>query len=245
MSETRRLSGVNRTLQHGRTEVVLGGHGRVVGSTRRVRPRNAAEWACLSGRRDRRQGPPQITCARHRRRNLAECRSRRGPALGPEAADTVNWGELKLTATGLAPTSSADLTIGNPLANPLPEFAVDPAEPSIETADVSIDADEVVPEARLVPAVSAVLDVDVEVETTRDESGEVVVVDVVAADASACTALGMAIELSDDTVCALVPAVVPAAWVAAAASPATPDELVVSTGAANGAMVEAADDAPA
>jgi hypothetical protein len=166
-------------------------------------------------------------------------------AARPEAADTVNWGELKLTATGLAPTSSADLTIGNPLANPLPEFAVDPAEPSIETADVSIDADEVVPEARLVPAVSAVLDVDVEVETTRDESGEVVVVDDVAADASACTALGMAIELSDDTVCALVPAVVPAAWVAAAASPATPDELVVSTGAANGAMVEAADDAPA
>jgi hypothetical protein len=152
-----------------------------------------------------------------------------------------------LTATGLAPMFSDDLTIGDPLPNALLEFTVDPAEPSIETADVSIDADEVVPEARLVPAVSAVLDVDVDVavDTTRDDSGEVVVVDDVAADASACTALGMATELSDDTVCALVPAVVPAAWVAAAASPATPDELVVSTGAANGAMVEAADDAPA
>lgn len=121
------------------------------------------------------------------------------------------------------------------------DFASDP-DPSIETADVSIDAEDVVPDARLVPAVTAVLeDDDVEVETVSDESGEVDV----EVDANACNAPGIAAALSGDTDCAPLPADVPAAWVTAAARPATPDELVVSSGVVKGVIVEAADDAPA
>jgi hypothetical protein len=142
--------------------------------------------------------------------------------------------------------SSDYLNIGNTpsalVAGPKP-FASDPDDPSIAPADVNIDAADVVPEARLVAAVIAVL--DVEVVAVSEPSG-VLDVDAVAVDATACTAVGVAdAEVSDDTACAAVPTGVPAAWVTATAIPAAPDGLVVACGGVNGVIVEAADDAPA
>ena len=152
-----------------------------------------------------------------------------------DAADTAAAGEPKAPAPEPVPMFSDDLNIGKPPPKPLvagpKAFAIDPEDPSIETAEVSIDAVEVVPEARLVPAVIAVLD-DVEVE--------------VVSDGSACTAVGVvATAVSGDTAWALVPAGVPAAWATAAAIPAVPEEVVVACGGVNGVTIDAADDAPA
>jgi hypothetical protein len=119
--------------------------------------------------------------------------------------------------------------------------------------DVDTDADEVIPDARLVPEVSTV-DEDVMV-VVRAVSGDDDETDVAAADASPCNVLGIAAvvsgvddrtELSCDTSCMPVVAVVLTTCVAAAASPLRPPpELVVDAGAVNGTSAEAADDAPA
>ena len=138
------------------------------------------------------------------------------------------------------------MNIGNPPPKALvadPNFASEPDEPSIETAEVSIDADEVAPEVRVVPVVKAAVDEDVEVVAVSDDSGELDVD--VAVDVSTCSALGAAAELSGDTVWTPVPADVPAACETAVASPLNPDELVVAVGVVKGVMVEAAVDAPA
>lgn len=121
-------------------------------------------------------------------------------------------------------------------------FSSDVDEPSIETPDVSIDADEAVPETRLVAEPTALVD---DVVVAMDDTGAVEDVDDVTVDVSACRAPGIAAELSGVTACTPVPADVPAAWVTAAASPAPPDELVVSVGVAKGVSNDAADDAPA
>ncbi len=142
--------------------------------------------------------------------------------------------------------SSDDLNIWKPvlkvLVAALKVFASDPDDPSVETLDVSMDAVEAVPEARLVPDVNAALE---DIGVTSEDSGDVEDELDVTVDASACRALGIAAVLSGDTVCAPVPAEVPAAWVTAAANPANPDEFVVSGGLVNGVNVDAVDDAPA
>ena len=115
------------------------------------------------------------------------------------------------------------------------------AEPSIEMPEVDIDADETAPDTRLVPDVSAV---DDDVRVVKDDNGDVDDEDV-AVDASPSRALGVATELSCDTVCAPVPVEVATACVTVEAIPAKPAGLVVCSGAANGVNVDAADDAPA
>jgi hypothetical protein len=112
------------------------------------------------------------------------------------------------------------------------------AEPSIEAAEAGIDATEAAPETRLVPDVNA----DDEV---REESGDVEVDVEAAVDANPGRAPGTAAELKGATVWAPVPAEVPAACVTAAAIPATPEGLVLSSGVVNGVSADAADDAPA
>jgi hypothetical protein len=165
-------------------------------------------------------------------------------AARPEAADTAAPGEPQ----ALAPMFSDDLNIGNPLlrvpaADPS-DFTSGPDEPIIAIPEVSIDAEAVAPEVRPCPTASAALDDDV--EAVSDDSGEVELEDDVAADETACTALGIVAVLNCDTVCAPVPATVPAAWVTEAPAPTAPDGLVVvSFGAVKGAKAEAADDAPA
>ena len=123
------------------------------------------------------------------------------------------------------------------------EFISGLAEPSNETPEVAIDADAAAPETTLVAAVADVADVedvtDVAEDTGDDDEDEAIV------DISPCSAPGIAAELSGDTVWAPVPAEVPAAWVTAAASPVSPDELVDSTGVVKGVKADAADDAPA
>jgi hypothetical protein len=122
-------------------------------------------------------------------------------------------------------------------------FISEPAEPSIETPEVAIDADEAAPETRLVPDVAAVDDVTVvkdESDDVEDEDEDEAIV-----DASPCRALGAAAELSGASVWVPVPAEVPAACVTAAANPASPEELVVCTGVVNGVNADATDDAPA
>lgn len=147
---------------------------------------------------------------------------------------------------GLTPMSSDDLNIWNPvlkvLVAALNALVSDPDDPSVETLDVSMEAVDAVPEAKLVPDVSAALDV---IGVTSADSGDVEDELDVTVDASACRALGIAAVLNGDTVCTLVPADVPAAWVTVAANPASPDEFVVSGGAVNGVNVDAVDDAPA
>ena len=110
----------------------------------------------------------------------------------------------------------------------------EPAEPSIEMPDVDIDADETAPDTTLVP----------DVRVVKDDSGDVDVEDE-AVDARLSSALGVAAEVSGDTVCTPVPAEVPAACVTVVASPAQLAGLVVCSGAVNGGNAEAADDAPA
>jgi hypothetical protein len=120
-------------------------------------------------------------------------------------------------------------------------FISEPAEPSIETPEVAIDTDEAAPETRLVPDVTAVDDVMV----VKEERGDVEVEDEATVDANPGRAPGNAAELNGATVWALVPAEVPAACVTAAAIPASPEGLVLSTGVVNGVNADAADDAPA
>jgi hypothetical protein len=164
-------------------------------------------------------------------------------AARPEAADIAPPGEPQ----ALAPTFSDDLNIGNPLpsvpaADPS-DFTSGPEEPIIAIPEVSIDAEVVAPEVTPCPTASVALDDDV--EAVSDDSGEVELVDDVA-DETACTALGIVAVLNCDTVCAPVPAAVPAAWVTEAPAPTAPDGLVVvSAGAVKGAITDAADDAPA
>ena len=117
-------------------------------------------------------------------------------------------------------------------------FISEPAEPSMETPEVAIVADEAAPETRLVPDVTADDDV-------MEESGDVEVVDDAIVDAKPGRAPGTAVELNGATVWAPVPAEVLAACVTAAAIPPTPEGLVVSSGVVNGVRADAADDAPA
>ena len=119
-------------------------------------------------------------------------------AARPEAAETAEPGGPQ----ALAPTVSDDLNIGNPLptapAVDPSDFTSGPAEPSIATPEVSIDAEEVTPEVRPCPTASAALDDDVEVAS--DDSGKVELGDDVAAAATACSALGIVAVLTCDTV---------------------------------------------
>ena len=83
-------------------------------------------------------------------------------------------GELTAPAPELAPVLSADPNAWNPLpkalvADPI-EFMSEPAEPSVEMPEVAIEADEAVPDTRLVPDVSAV---DDDVRVVKDDSGDV------------------------------------------------------------------------
>jgi hypothetical protein len=145
-------------------------------------------------------------------------------------------GELRAPAPEPQPLLSADPNAWNPLpktlvADPV-EFMSEPAKPSIEMPEVDIDADEAAPDTRLVPEVSAVDDVMV-------VSGDVVDETEVAADTTPCSALGIAAEVSGDTVCTPVPAEVPAACVTA------PAGLVVASGVVKAVSVDAAEEAPA
>jgi hypothetical protein len=126
-----------------------------------------------------------------------------------------------------------------PVAGPN-AFIIGPAEPSSEAPEVNIDADDAAPETRLVPDVTAVDDVTLVTDDSGDVDDEEDIV-----DASPCRAPGTAAELNGDTVCAPVPAEVPAACVTAAANPVGPEEFVVGSGVVNGVNADAADDAPA
>ena len=174
------------------------------------------------------------------------------PALAVTAASPIP-DALKAPVPEPTPLLSVDPNAPNPLpkapvAEPN-ELKSEPAEPSVERADVNIDADEPAPDTRLVPAVTAV---DDEVRVVKDVSGDVEDEEDVAADASPCIALGITaldsgadnIELSGETVCTPVPAEVPAACVTAADSPANPPGLVVSSGVLNAVNVDAAEAAP-
>jgi len=153
-------------------------------------------------------------------------------------------GELNAPAPEPTPVPIVDPDIWKLVANvPVAEpkvFISGPAEPSSEAPEVSIDADEAAPETRLVPDVTAVDDVTDDSGDVDDDEEEDNIVDV-----SPCRAPGIAAELSGDTVCAPVPAEVPAACVTAALNPANPEEFVVGSGVVNGVNVDAADDAPA
>ena len=162
-------------------------------------------------------------------------------------------GELKPPAPEPQPLLSADPKGWNPLPKALVvdpiEFMSEPAEPSIEMPEVDIDAAEPAPDTRLVPDVIAV---DDEVRVVKDDTGDVVDEDNVAGIAAEVSGVDSAelngvdtAEASGDTVCAPVPAEVPAACVTAAASPVTPAGLVVSSGVVNGVTVDAAEAAPA
>jgi hypothetical protein len=168
-------------------------------------------------------------------------------------------GELNV-APEPTPLLSADPNAWNPVPNaPVADpigFMSEPAEPSIEMPEVNIEADEAAPDTRPVPDVTAA---DDEVTVVKDDSVDVE--DEVAVDASPWSAPGIAAEdsgvdntelsgvdtaeASGDTVCTPVPAEVPAPCVTAAASPATPPGLVVSTGVVKAVNVDAAEEAPA
>ena len=115
------------------------------------------------------------------------------------------------------------------VADPI-EFMSEPAEPSIEMPEVAIERDEPVPETRLVPDVNAA---DDDVRVVNNDSGDVDDEDNVAGIAAELSGVDSA-EVSGDTVCAPVPAEVPAACVTAAACPLTPAGLVVSRRDVNG-----------
>ena len=154
-------------------------------------------------------------------------------------------GEPTAPAPELAPVLSADPSAWNPLpkalvADPI-EFMSELAEPSVEMPEVAIEADEAVPDTRLVPDVSAL---DDDVRVVKDDSGDVDDEDNVAGIAAEVRGVDSA-EVSGDTVCAPVPAEVPAACATAPACPPTPAGLVVCSGIVNGVNVDAADDAPA
>ncbi|MDT5309269.1 MAG: hypothetical protein QOE48_4971 [Mycobacterium sp.] len=153
-------------------------------------------------------------------------------------------GELNAPAPEPTPVLITDPDIWKlwanvPVAGPN-AFISEPAEPSIETPEADIDTDEAAPETRLVPDVTAD-----DVMVVKDERGDVEVEDDAIVDANPGRAPGTAAELNGATVWAPVPAEVPAACVTAAAIPARPEELVVSSGVVNGVNADAADDAPA
>jgi len=164
-------------------------------------------------------------------------------AARPAVAATTVPGELNAPTPEPAPVLITDPDIWKLLANVAVAgpnvFISELDEPSIETPDVAIDTDEAAPETRLVP--DAVDDVRV----VKDERGDVEDEDEAIVDANPGRAPGAAAELNGATVWAPVPAEVPAACVTAAANPATPEELVVSSGVVNGVNADAADDAPA
>ena len=169
-------------------------------------------------------------------------------AARPAAAVTAGPpmpGELKAPAPELTPVLSGDPNTWKPLPKALVadpnEFMSELAEPSIEMPEVAIEADEAVPETRLVPDVSAV---DDDVRVVKDDSGDVDDEDNVAGIAAEVSGVDSA-EVSGDTVCTPVPAEVPAACVTAAASPVNPPELVVCSGIVNAVNVDAAEAAPA
>jgi hypothetical protein len=160
--------------------------------------------------------------------------------------------EPEAPAAELHPLLSVDPRTGNPLpkgllAAPI-ELMSEFAEPSMDIPDVDI-ADVAGPDSRLVAEVSAVDDdvIVVNDDSVDDDETEVAV------EASPCSALGTAaevsgvdnVELSGDTTCRPVPAEVPAAWVTAAANPVNPAGLVVCAGGVNDVNAEAAADAPA
>jgi hypothetical protein len=121
----------------------------------------------------------------------------------------------------------------------------EPAVPRVVRPEVNIDADDAVPDTRLVAAVAAV---DDELSVVKDDTGDVEDVDVAADASPGITALDSGadnVELSGDTTCTPVPAEVPAACVTAALRPANPAGLVVSSGVVNDVNVDAAADAPA
>lgn len=169
-------------------------------------------------------------------------------AARPALADTVEPprpDELNAPAPGPTPVLRADpdsrkLLASVAVAGPN-EFISGAAEPSVETLEVTIDADEAAPVTTLVPEVTAVEDVRV----VKEDSGDVEDGDDAIVDARPCKAPGITAVLSGDTVWAPVPAEVPAACVTAAAKPVSPDGLVVCGGGVKGVNVDAADDAPA
>lgn len=165
-------------------------------------------------------------------------------------------GEPRPPAPEPHPLPSADSNAGSWLPTALVpdriEDTSDTTEFGVEMLAVDIDADEESPEARLVPELSTVVEDVTAVAVVRDDNGDDDETEV-AADASPCSALGIAAgvsgvdrtELIGDKICMPVPAVVPATCVAAAARPLEPAELVVCSGAANGVSADATDDAPA
>ena len=154
-------------------------------------------------------------------------------------------GELNGPAPEPTPVLIADPDIWKPLENAVvaePKlFISEPADPSIETPEVAIDTDDAAPEARLVPDVNA----DDDVRVVKEDIGDVEVEVEATVDANPGRAPGTAAELNGATVWAPVPAEVLAACVTAAAIPATPEGLVLSSGVVNGVNADAADDAPA
>jgi hypothetical protein len=171
------------------------------------------------------------------------------PALAVTAASPIP-DELKAPAPELTPLLSVVPNAPNPLPKALVagpnELMSEPAVPRVVRPDVNIDADDAVPDTRLVADVAAV---DDELRVVKDDSGDVEdEVDVAAEASPGITALDSGadnVELSGDTICTPVPAEVPAACVTAALSPANPAGLVVSTGVVNDVNVDAAEDAPA
>lgn len=176
-------------------------------------------------------------------------------AARPAPAVTVALpmpGELKAPAPGPTPLLNADPNTWNPLPTALIgwiEFISEVTEPSIARPELGIDADEAVPDTRVVTEVRAV---DDDVIVVNDDSGDDDETEV-AIEASPCSALGTAAELSGvdaavvsgDTTWRPVPAEVPAACVTAAAIPPNPVGLVVCAGVMNDVNVDAASDAPA
>jgi hypothetical protein len=171
------------------------------------------------------------------------------PAVTPVSPNPV---EPNTPAPEPRPGFGADPNSWNPLPKAL---VVEPIELMAEPAEPSIEAEESAPDIRLVPDVAAA---DDELRVVKDDSGDVDEVDVVAVDAtapgSAADVSGVdnaelsgvdTAEVSGATVCAPVPAEVPAACVTAALSPANPAGLVVSSGVVNDVNVDAAEAAPA
>lgn len=154
------------------------------------------------------------------------------------------------------PLPSSDPHVGLPktLATGLTDRISPLAEPSTDRPEVDIDADDPVADTMLVPDVSAAD----ELTPDNDDSGEDEVAEAV--DATPGTALGTAAaelngvtaelkgvdtaDVNGDTVCALVPAGVPAACATAASWLDNPAGLVACCGVVNGVSVDAACDAP-
>ena len=129
----------------------------------------------------------------------------------------------------------------------------EPAEPIAERPKVDIDAAEPVPEARLIPEVSAVDD-DVRVNgdsgNADDEDDIEEAIEVSSASASGATTLVSGVDseklsgvdiavVNGATVCALVPAAVLTARVTASDCAANPAGLVVDAGMVNGLSTDA------